>query len=111
MANNGFTEQLAQSPENEGCVSQLDNNSALTRWTEVVRSVREDYLDENQHFPWIIGFSGGKDSTLVVHATIDALMSIPPSRRTRPVHVVSNDTLVESPVVIAHLDKVTKAIR
>lgn len=85
--------------------------SPLERWSDVVRAIREEYLDESQRFPWIIGFSGGKDSTLVVHATIDALMSISPSRRTRPVHVVSNDTLVESPVVIAHLDKVTKAIR
>jgi DNA sulfur modification protein DndC len=111
MKNDSFTDQLAQSSVNESVVSVLDDNSALTRWDEVVRSIREDYLEENQHFPWIIGFSGGKDSTLVVHATIDALMSIPPSRRTRPVHVVSNDTLVESPVVIAHLDKVTKAVR
>ena len=92
-------------------VAALRADSALTRWRVVIESVRNDYLDENQRFPWIIGFSGGKDSTLVVHAIIDALMSIPPSRRTRPVHVVSNDTLVESPVVIAHLDKATKAIR
>ena len=48
---------------------------------------------------------------LVVHATFEALLSISPSKRTRPVHIVSNDTLVESPVVIAHLDKVTTAIR
>lgn len=110
MANDSFTEQLERSSANVADVSVLDDDSALDRWADVVRSVREDYLDENQHFPWIIGFSGGKDSTLVVHATIDALMSLPPSRRIRPVHVVSNDTLVESPVVIAHLDKVTKAI-
>lgn len=111
MANESFTEQFARCTANEADVNVLDDDSALDRWAEVVRSVREDYLDENQHYPWIIGFSGGKDSTLVVHATIDALMSIPPSQRTRPVHVLSNDTLVESPVVIAHLDKVTKAIR
>ena len=92
-------------------MAALKADSALTRWREVIDSARDDYLDESQRFPWIIGFSGGKDSTLVVHAVIDALMSVPPSRRTRPVHVVSNDTLVESPVVIAHLDKVTKAIR
>ena len=92
-------------------MAALKADSALTRWREVIDSARDDYLDESQRFPWIIGFSGGKDSTLVVHAVIDALMSIPPSRRTRPVHVVSNDTLVESPVVVAHLDKVTKAIR
>ena len=92
-------------------MAALKADSALTRWREVIDSARDDYLDESQRFPWIIGFSGGKDSTLVVHVVIDALMSVPPSRRTRPVHVVSNDTLVESPVVIAHLDKVTKAIR
>lgn len=111
MANYSSIDQLTLASESAADVGLLDEDSALDRWAEVVRSVREDYLDENQHFPWIIGFSGGKDSTLVVHATVDALMSIPPSRRTRPVHVVSNDTLVESPVVIAHLDKVTKAIR
>lgn len=111
MANDNIAEQLARSSADEVDVCLLDEESALDRWAEVVRLLREDYLDENQRFPWIIGFSGGKDSTLVVHATIDALMAIPPSRRTRPVHIVSNDTLVESPVVIAHLDKVTKGIR
>ncbi|MFS2034778.1 DNA phosphorothioation system sulfurtransferase DndC [Polaromonas sp. CT11-55] len=111
MADDNFTEHSVPSSVTGAEVKMLDDDSALGRWADVVRAVRADYLDENQHFPWIIGFSGGKDSTLVVHATIDALMSIPPSRRNRPVHVVSNDTLVESPVVIAHLDKVTSAIR
>lgn len=82
----------------------------MTRWGNVVRDMRAEYLDESHNFPWIIGFSGGKDSTLVVHAAVDVLTSLPPSRRNRPVHIVSNDTLVESPVVIAHLDKVTRAI-
>ncbi|MDZ4253050.1 MAG: DNA phosphorothioation system sulfurtransferase DndC, partial [Sulfuritalea sp.] len=88
----------------------LDNSSTLSRWNSVVQGIREEYLAENQHFPWIIGFSGGKDSTLVAQGVFEALMSVPPSRRTRPVHIVSNDTLVESPVVIIHLDKVTKLI-
>lgn len=59
-------------------------------WNEIVRDVREEYLAETQHLPWIIGFSGGKDSTVVAHAVFEALMSIPPSRRTRAVHIVSN---------------------
>jgi len=88
----------------------LDDTSTLSRWGRVVQGIREEYLATNQHFPWIIGFSGGKDSTLVAHGVFEALMSVPPSRRTRPVHIVSNDTLVESPVVIIHLDKVTKLI-
>lgn len=82
----------------------------MTLWQGVIKEMRAEYLDESQRYPWIIGFSGGKDSTLVVHAAIEALMSIPPSRRYREVHVVSNDTLVESPVVIAHLNRVTDAI-
>jgi DNA sulfur modification protein DndC len=82
----------------------------LVRWRHVVRDMRAEYLDKTQNFPWIIGFSGGKDSTLVVHASIEVLTSLPPSRRDRPIHIVSNDTLVESPVVIAHLNKVTHAI-
>ena len=45
-------------------VAALKADSALTRWREVIDSVRDDYLDENQRFPWIIGFSGGKDCAL-----------------------------------------------
>ena len=76
------------------------NTDPLSRWREVIGDMRAEYLDESHRFPWIIGFSGGKDSTLVAHAAIDMLTSLPPSRRIRPVHIVSNDTLVESPVVI-----------
>lgn len=108
--------------ENSGTAVYIDTNmtlditptlddAALTRWRDVVRDMRAEYLDESQNFPWIIGFSGGKDSTLVVHAAVDVLTSLAPSRRSRPVHVVSNDTLVESPVVMAHLNKVTDAIK
>ncbi len=86
------------------------DDQVMTRWSNVVSDMRVEYLDESHNFPWIIGFSGGKDSTLVVHAAVDVLTSLPPSRRNRPVHIVSNDTLVESPVVIAHLDKVTHTI-
>jgi DNA sulfur modification protein DndC len=102
--------QLEERLEDLSDVCLLGESTIQDKWREVVGTIREDYLAENQRFPWIIGFSGGKDSTLVVHAVVDALMSIPPSKRTRPVHIVSNDTLVESPVVIAHLDKVTSAI-
>ncbi len=79
-------------------------------WKAIVDEVKAEYLAENQRFPWIIGFSGGKDSTVVAHAVFEALLDISPSKRTRPVHIVSNDTLVESPLVIAHLDDVTKRI-
>lgn len=81
------------------------------RWAEIVQHVKNEYLSVAQSYPWIVGFSGGKDSTVVAHAVFEALQAIPPSQRTRPVHIVSNDTMVESPLVMAHLDEVSRQIQ
>ena len=78
-----------------------------------VDAIRAEILDEylKPHgFPWIIGFSGGKDSTLVTHLVFDVLASLAPSERKREVHLVSNDTLVESPLVISHIANVQEEI-
>lgn len=72
--------------------------------------LRDEYLAPHPH-PWIIGFSGGKDSTLVAHFVFEVLMGIAPSDRRREVHIVSNDTLVESPVLIKHIDHNLARIR
>lgn len=74
------------------------------------RDISDEYAEPHSH-PWVIGFSGGKDSTLVTHLVFEFLLSIPPSKRTRPVHIVANDTLVESPLVVSHLRQVTTEIR
>ena len=83
----------------------------LSLWENVVADVKAEYLSTEQNHPWIIGFSGGKDSTLVAQAVLEALLAVSPSKRTRAVHVVSNDTMVESPLVIAHMTKVQRQIR
>lgn len=87
-----------------------DDEPIEVRWDRIVQNIKEEYLASHQHYPWIVGFSGGKDSTVVAHGVFEALLSIPPSARTRPVHIVSNDTMVESPMVIAHLNEVTRQI-
>jgi DNA sulfur modification protein DndC len=72
----------------------------------IIGAIRADLLDEYRQphrYPWIIGYSGGKDSTLVTHLVFEMLMSLPPSQRNRQVHIVANDTLVESPLVVQHL--------
>jgi DNA sulfur modification protein DndC len=88
----------------------IENDSVTFKWANIIEHVKQEYLSTAQSYPWIVGFSGGKDSTLVVHAIFEALLSIPPSARKRSVHVVSNDTLVESPLVVAHLNQVTAQI-
>lgn len=86
--------------------AQANQYQPMTLWESIVADVKAEYLSEKQAYPWIIGFSGGKDSTLVAQAVLEAILSVPPARRTREVHIVSNDTLVESPLVIAHMKKV-----
>ena len=80
------------------------------KWADVVSLIKNEYLSDAQNYPWIVGFSGGKDSTLMVHGIFSALEKISPKQRTRKIYIVSNDTLVESPLVINHLNKTTKLI-
>ena len=71
--------------------------------TDRIRAILDTILEEYARAPvarpWVIGFSGGKDSTLVALLVLMALLELPPSKRRRKVYVVSNDTLVENPVV------------
>ena len=53
--------------------------------------------------PWVIGFSGGKDSTVALQLVWEALAQLPQSERKKAVHVISSDTLVESPVITAYI--------
>lgn len=79
-----------------------------------LEQIRADLLDEyrqNHNYPWILGLSGGKDSTLVLHLVFEMLLRIPPSERTRALHVVANDTGVESPLVIGHLEHLLQKLR
>lgn len=88
-----------------------DRRTTDEKWRVIIQLVKDEYLSEAQSYPWIVGFSGGKDSTLVVNAVFQALEEIPPSLRQREIHIVSNDTMVESPLVLAHLDASTTAIK
>jgi len=70
--------------------------------------------------PWIIGFSGGKDSTVLLTLVWRALEKIKkefpyPFQLKRHVYVVCNDTMVENPIIDEYvddvLDKIEKAAR
>ncbi len=61
--------------------------------------------DENLTRPWIIGFSGGKDSTMLLQMVWNALKKIPSEIRTRELYVVCNNTLVENPRILSFIDR------
>jgi DNA sulfur modification protein DndC len=65
--------------------------------------IRELYLEDK--VPWIIGYSGGKDSTATLQLIWLALKELPADQKSKPVHVISTDTLVENPIVSAWVRK------
>lgn len=69
---------------------------------ELKAEIQELYTSDN--VPWIVGYSGGKDSTATLQLVWLALGDLPESKRTKPVHVISTDTLVENPVVAAWVE-------
>ncbi len=64
---------------------------------DVLEVIKQLYLEDR--IPWICGYSGGKDSTAIVQLVWMALRQIPKEKRVKTVHVISTDTMVESPVV------------
>ena len=74
----------------------------------LIDEIQALYLRDNR--PWIIGFSGGKDSTVVLSLVFSAIQRLAPTRQQKAVYVVSSNTLVETPVVIDLAKKTLKTI-
>lgn len=68
----------------------------------ICNEIRELYLWDDVH--WVVGYSGGKDSTAILQLIWLAIKELPPEQRKKPIHVISTDTLVEQPVVAAWVD-------
>jgi len=63
----------------------------------LMETVRNLYLADS--IPWVIGYSGGKDSTATLQLVWLALRELPQEQLKKTVHIINTDTLVESPVV------------
>ena len=77
----------------------------------IIDEIIDEYaFSENLDRPWIIGFSGGKDSTVLltlVWMALEKIRKMPnPFQLGRPIHVVCNDTMVENPIISAYVDDV-----
>ena len=81
----------------------------------IIDDIKEQYLEKDNNIPWIIGFSGGKDSTVVLTLVWRALLSIREelgdTALVRQVYVVNNDTLVENPIITDYIVEVLDCIR
>lgn len=84
----------------------------------IIDELKDQYLEDDRYTrPWIIGFSGGKDSTVLLTLTWYALQELKEANQAliRNVYVVCNDTMVENPVIEEYvtmvLDMISKAAK
>jgi DNA sulfur modification protein DndC len=68
--------------------------------------IRRIYLADRR--PWVIGYSGGKDSTTALQMIWYALSKLPRHQLTKPLYIISSDTLVETPKIIDYIDSSLK---
>lgn len=68
---------------------------------DVYKQIQEVYL--NYPYPWVIGYSGGKDSTATLQLVWYALAELPREQLQKPVYIISSDTLVETPLIVNYI--------
>ena len=76
---------------------------------DIHREIQEVYLENAR--PWVIGYSGGKDSTTALQLVWYALAELPPEERKYPVYVISSDTLVETPVIVNYITSTLERLK
>lgn len=76
---------------------------------DIVTKLKDLYLDD--HRPWLVGFSGGKDSTMVASLLFYVIKSIPDEHRKKPVTIISTDTRVEIPAIVEMINNTIKRMR
>ena len=83
----------------------------------IVDTIIDEIIDQymfadNSKRPWIIGFSGGKDSTVMLQLVWKALEKAKHFHGfvARDVYVVCNDTMIENPIIEEYVGRVLNKI-
>lgn len=78
----------------------------------IENEIIDQFLYDESDRPWIIGFSGGKDSTMLLQVVWRALKKMDPFfLKQRMIYVVCNDTLVENPRIVKFIRKTLERIQ
>lgn len=75
----------------------------------LMKTIQNLYLSDD--IPWMIGYSGGKDSTAALQLVWMSIEDLPVEQRKKAIHVMNTDTLVESPVVSKWVEHSLEAMR
>lgn len=90
-------------------MNNINNSDPLNEKINLILDELE-MVYKNDSRPWIIGYSGGKDSTALVQLTFMMLQRLPKNELTKKVYIVSSDTLIENPIVLGLLKMNLNAI-
>src|ERR1700730_1831444 len=100
---NFYEVAMAPSPKKSTGPASAFHELGLARTVQgLAEEIRELYLCDA--VPWVVGYSGGKDSSAVLQLVWLAIRNLPAEPRTKPIHVITTDTLVEQPLVAAWVD-------
>ena len=96
----------------EKCVSCEANKQGVTINKDTINglmeTIRNLYLCDD--IPWVLGYSGGKDSTATLQLVWLALSELPRDQVKKQVHIINTDTMVESPVISKWVQKSLKTM-
>lgn len=81
----------------------------MTPVSVILQEIQDLYLSDSM--PWVIGYSGGKDSTASLQLIWKAVAGLAAEQRTKTIHVISTDTLVENPVIASWVANSLDCIR
>jgi DNA sulfur modification protein DndC len=96
-------QQSEKKPERSTVAELVEDIQSLTD------EIQELYCSDE--IPWVIGYSGGKDSTAVVQLIWNAISALPSEKRNKTIHVITTDTLVENPIVSAWVSNSLKQMK
>ena len=81
----------------------------MNTYEDIKSVLRQLYLEDDR--PWLVGFSGGKDSTMLASLIFDTVLSFPIERRTKPISVLCTDTRVEIPAIVEMVEGTLEKMR
>jgi len=84
------------------------NFKADTLLNNTKDNIRKIFFSDRR--PWVIAFSGGKDSTLVLQLMYELLEGLEQNQY-KPVYILISDTKVEPPLIEDYIDKTLELIQ
>ncbi|GAA0179050.1 DNA phosphorothioation system sulfurtransferase DndC [Clostridium sediminicola] len=84
-------------------INLIQEHGKETVMNQIYKEIQRVYLSDTR--PWVIGYSGGKDSTLTAMVVFEAISQLPEEQRSKEIHIVSSDTMVENPLILNYLQK------